>query len=157
MMPMSMIVAVIAIIVLLPLAIWLQRLQARGVISDDRPLDRVIRERLTGKPARLARPHYRRSRLRFYGLVLVGLPVCASVIATAVAAITKPHDALGLVIGPAFVVGLIVLGISEDRYTGVSRRQRVVLASFAGLVVAMLALLLIAGVDPHATLSGSGG
>jgi hypothetical protein len=52
-MPMSlgtMIVIVIVILILLPLTVWVRRLQARGVISDDRPLGRVIRERLTGKP-----------------------------------------------------------------------------------------------------------
>jgi hypothetical protein len=154
-MPMSlgtMIVIVIVILILLPLTVWVRRLQARGVISDDRPLGRVIRERLTGKPAQLTPPDYRQSRLRYYSLVLLTVPIATA----ALTAITKPHNALGLVVGPALIAGMLVLGISEDRFTGVSRRQRIACASLSGLGVAMLAFIFIAGLDPHAAFTSSG-
>lgn len=151
-----MIAIVIGLLILLPLVVWMQRLQTRGVITNERPLDRVIRERITGKPATLTPPDYRQSRLRYYRVVLLTVPIATVGLAMLIAALTKPHDALGLVISPAFLGGLIVLGISEDRFTGVSRRQRITCASLSGLLAAIAALVIISGVDPHAVLASTG-
>jgi heme/copper-type cytochrome/quinol oxidase subunit 4 len=151
----TMVAIVIGILILLPLAVWMQRLQARGVISDDRPLDRVIRERLTGKPARLTPSNYHQSRVRYYRLVFLQIPLATTALAVIIATTAKPHNTLGLILSPAFVAGLIVLAISEDRFTGISRRRRMASASVSGLFVAMLAFVLVAGVDPHAALTSA--
>jgi hypothetical protein len=153
----TVVAVVIAIVILLPAAVWVQRLQARGVITDDRPLDRVIREWITGKPAALTRPDYRLSRLRYYRMAFLTVPVVAAGLATIVAVLTTPGNPVGLILAPAFFAGLVVLGVSEDRFTGVSRLRRVVCASLSGGIVAVVAFAVVLGVDPRAVLSTSGG
>jgi hypothetical protein len=153
---MTMFLIVIVIVILLPLVVWVQRLQSRGVITDERPLDRVIRERITGGPARLTPPDYRQSRLRYYRMVFVTTPIATVALAVIIAALTKPHNALGLVMAPACLSGLFVLAISEDRFTGVSRRQRITCASLSGLLAAIAALVVVSGVDPNAVFATSG-
>ena len=148
---------VIALVILLPAVVWTQRLQARGVITEDRPLDRVIRKWITGKPARLTRPDYRHSRLRYYRMAFLTVPIVAVGLATIVAALTTPHNPVGLTLAPAGLAGVVVLSVSEDRFTGVSRRRRIVCASLSGAIVALLAFIAILGIDPHAMLSGSPG
>lgn len=149
-----MVAALIAIAVLAPLVAWVQRLRARGVITDERPLDRVIRERLTGRPAELTPLNYRRSRLRYYRLVLLIVPAITTGLFVAVAAVAQPHNATRIAMAPGFLSGLLVLAISEDRFTGVSRRQRIVSACASGFFAAMAGLVLVAAVDPHFVLSG---
>jgi hypothetical protein len=122
---MSMLLALILILILLPVAVRVQRLRARGVITDDRPLDRVLRERITGQPAPLSLPDYRQSRLRYYRTVFVTIPAVVVGLAVVVAAFAKPHHVIGLVMGPAFLSGVLVLAVSEDRFAGVSARLRI--------------------------------
>jgi hypothetical protein len=51
----------------------------------------------------------------------------------------------------------VVLSVSEDRFFGVSRRRRVICASLSGGIVALVAFIVILGVDPHVMLSSSRG
>jgi hypothetical protein len=154
---MTMVGIVIGILILLPLVVRVQRLQARGVITDERPLDRVIRERITSEPARLTPPDYRHSRRRYYRIVFHTVPFAAVGLAVIIAVLAKPHNPLGLIMAPACLSGLLVLAISEDRFIGVSRRQRITCASLSGLLAAIAALVIISGVDPHAVLASTGG
>jgi hypothetical protein len=148
---------VIALVILLPAAVWAQRLQSRGVVTEDRPLDRVIREWITGRPAGLTPPDYRQSRLRYYRMAFLTVPIIAVGLATIVAALTTPENPVGMTLTPAFLAGIVVLSLREDRFTGVSRRRRIVCASLSGGIVALVALMVILGVDPHAMLSSSRG
>jgi hypothetical protein len=148
---------VIALVILLPVAVWAQRLQARGVITEDRPLDRLIREWITGKPAGLTPPSYRRSRLRYYRMAFLTVPIIAVGLAAIVAALMTPQNPVGVTLAPAVLAGIVVLSVSEDRFTGVSRRRRIVCASLTGGIVALVAFIVILGVDPHAMLSSSRG
>jgi hypothetical protein len=138
---------VIALVILLPAAVWAHRLQARGVITEDRPLDRVIRECITGKPAGLTPPDYRQSRLRYYRMAFLTVPIIAVGVAAIVAALTTPQNPVGLTLAPALLAGIVVLSVSEDRFTGVSRRRRTVCAGVSGGIVAVVAFVVILGVD----------
>jgi hypothetical protein len=114
---------VIALVILLPAAVWIQRLQARGVITEDRPLDRVIREWITGRPGGLTPPDYRHSRLRYYRVAFLTVPILAVGFVTIVAVLTTIHNPVGLTLGLAGLAGIVVLSVSEDRFTGVSRAE----------------------------------
>jgi hypothetical protein len=148
---------VIGILILLPLVVWVQRLQDRGVITDERPLDRLIRQRITGKPAPLTPPEFSQSRMRYYRTVLLTVPGSTSGVTVLIAAIAKSHNPLGLVIAAAVISGVLGLAISEDRFKGVSRRQRITCASLSGLITVIATALIIAGVDPHATFASVSG
>jgi hypothetical protein len=148
---------VIALVILLPVAVWAQRLQARGVITEDRPLDRVVRERLIGKPAGLTPADCHRSRLRYYRMAFMAVPVAAVGFAAIVAALTTPQNPVGLTLTPAVLAGIVVLSLSEDRFAGISRRRRIVCATLTGGIVAFVAFVVILGVDPHPVLSSSRG
>jgi hypothetical protein len=148
-----MVTVVTCIVIMLPLVVWVQRLKHLGVITDERPLDRVIRKRLTGKPARLSAPDYHHARPRYYRTVFLAAPIATAAGAAIIAALRQPHNALGLVMAPALLSAVFVLLISEDRFTNVSSRRRVTCASLSGLLAATAATAIVSAVDPHAVLA----
>jgi hypothetical protein len=117
----------------------------------------VIRERITGKPAGLTPPDYRQSQLRYYRMAFLTVPTIAVGLATIAAAVTTPQNPVGMTLTPAILAGIVVLSLSEDRFTGISRRRRIVCGSLTGGIVAFVAFIAILGVDPHAVLSSSRG
>lgn len=146
---------VILILVLLALNVWIQRLRARGVLTDEHPLGLVIRERITGRPAQLTKRNYREAKLRYYRMAILTTPIVTSVLVAAIAAITHPSTTLKPVMGAAFLSGVFVLVSADGRFTDIPTAQRIISASISGLLAAMLAVFLIAAVDPHAVLTST--
>jgi hypothetical protein len=129
----SVLTIALAILILVPLVVWAERLQAGGAIADPRSLERAI----------LAPRNARRGTRRFYQLALLATPIVTSLVTASAARMSRPHETFGFILVPALFSVAITLGLRDQ--SEVSRRRAIACAILSGVITALLAVLVVSG------------